>query len=186
MRIGMSKDIKHLVKPTGDLNQPLITISSYPTMSTTVQKEYGLVYHVSNPSTAEYYTKLSLDRPECTESGVLHFDETPLWIEKLAAESAYGTSRFYDLQAFQVPPALRRVWDRYNLELLDESRATVGVLLGTHAVKMLIRYFESRGAEYEVYYEDNSTSHNSQKSGGFPVAIKKFVTHSRRTRVKRI
>jgi hypothetical protein len=56
----MSSDIRHLVKPVGDLNQALVMLSSYPTM-VTAQKEFSVIYDPSNPSMGIIYMKLGLD-----------------------------------------------------------------------------------------------------------------------------
>ena len=183
MPIGMSTDGKRLVNPVGNLNQFLIIITSYPT-TRTIQEEHGVIRGFSNASMASVYFKLGLDRPG-TESGVLHSNETPIRIDKLAAETAYGTSNWFGSNAAQTSSALRHVWDRFSVELLDDSKATVGAVLGKHAVRMMIRYFEIRGSAHELYFEDGSTSVDSMNSADIHglVAIKEIVQNSERAQL---
>ena len=115
---------------------------------TTIQHEYGVTWDLSNRCMADLYNKISLDRPGAA-NGVLHIDETPLRINKSVAELKYGED-FYSSKTFRLPDVLQRVFDRYQFELIDESKAFAGVLLGKHGQRMLIRYLKSQTVEYEA------------------------------------
>lgn len=170
-----------MVKTAGDLNQPLILVSSYPTF-TTSWKDYAITHDVSNLCMFALYAKLGLERT--ANGGVLHIDETLLRIDKLAAEKAYRTG-FYSSNF--VPSQLRRLWDQYHFTLFDLSKATVGLTVGTHGAAMLLRYLNSRNINFEMFLEDGSTSISSPGANKMrmPLAVKQF-TNSTRTTLERI
>ncbi|KAH6633503.1 hypothetical protein C7974DRAFT_412489 [Boeremia exigua] len=127
MPAGYSSNIKHLVKPIGDTHQPLIILSSYPTM-TTAQPEYGTVDDMSNRSMRLLYGKLGLERPG-SKHGVLHLDETPHRVDKPVAEKANGRHFYKGVTGDKLPMRLRHIWEQFHFGLLDASKATVGLLL---------------------------------------------------------
>jgi hypothetical protein len=186
----MSSDIRHLVKPVGSLDQPLLMLSSYPTM-TTVQKEYGVIHDPSNPSMGILYMKLGLGQPGAL-NGVLHIDETLLRIERSTAEDAYERG-FYKRDSAQVPKILRQVWDQYQFSLVHKSKATVGLAIGRHSTHTVLRYLYTYKIEFDAIFEDGTTSTqvkrfmDMQPTGGIPpLAIKQYMEGTNRTRLSRI
>jgi hypothetical protein len=109
MPAGYSAEIQHLVKSVGSTAQPLIVVSSYPTM-TTVQPEFGTVDDMSNRSMRSLFAKLGLDRLGAKNS-ILHIDETPHRIDKPTAERACGRSLYKGNNGDRLPVPLRRTWE---------------------------------------------------------------------------
>jgi len=167
-----------MVKTAGDLNQPLVLLSSYPTQ-TTSWRDYTTTHDLSNYCMFMLYAKLGLEK-DTANSGVLHLDETLLRIDRPAAEDAYN-NLFYSSDF--VPPQLRQLWDEYSFTSLDLSKATIGLTAGTHSVAMLFRYLNSHNINFQVFCEDGSTriSGPRGKQEPMPLAVKQFTGASRTT-----
>jgi hypothetical protein len=183
---GYSTDIKHLVRPIGDLNQPLIILSSYPTM-TSANNNYATVNDPSNTCMFRLYAKLGLDRPRAA-AGVLHLDDTLLRIDRKVATKAYGP-KFYRLPNGRVPATLRKIWDRFSFNLIDQSKSTIGLLVGNTGTKMLMRYFKSRNVKFKTFDEHNVAGmerDSNSRGSRLPIAVKEYETDARGARLKRL
>lgn len=186
MPVGYSTEAKHLVKPVGDTQQPLVLLSSYPTF-TTVHPDFRTTDDLSNPSIRTLYSKLGLNHPRAP-SGVLHIDMTILRVDRPVAEAAYG-SYFHgtsEPDSELLPRSLRSAWDDFQYDLLDKSEANVGLLVGQSCLRLLTQYLDSRQLKRQFIYETGATTLTHYSCDPFPVAVKEFTTDVYGLRLKRI
>ncbi|KAH4896828.1 hypothetical protein HBI80_202580 [Parastagonospora nodorum] len=118
--IDMRRD--YGVKPSGDKNDDLMVVSSYPNYNSTI-KDFALVRDPSNLSMGDTYSKIG------ARNHVFHYD---LFMRRVDKRILRGDGASEDsIRLDELPREQMKHWDAASLELWKMSTARVALLLGS-------------------------------------------------------
>ncbi|CAE6998992.1 hypothetical protein HRS9139_04060 [Pyrenophora teres f. teres] len=126
------------VKPTGNLDSPLMVVTGFPLLSK-IHPLYATVDDISQTTIWDLYGKLGYHTVESASTNVsmLHIDTLPIQIDRKLAP------RHQPLQA--TPASIIAYWHRVNECLFKNTRSKVILLLGLVAQDSYIQSLKSRG-----------------------------------------
>ena len=129
-----------LVKPFGSLDDPLLVLTSYPTLdpTSTVHLAYGMTNDMSNQCMSRLYTKLGFHVANFRTTGMLHLE---VWYRRLDRKLVPGSNTSV-LQ--RMPKQLAKHWRNFTFQCLEQSSSRVAILTGHAANRTYSMYLQER------------------------------------------
>ncbi|CAE6999004.1 hypothetical protein HRS9139_04058 [Pyrenophora teres f. teres] len=134
------------VKPTGNLDSPLMVVTGFPLLSK-IHPLYATVDDISQATIWDLYSKLGYHtaKSASTHVSMLHFDTIPVQINRQLVSSGKPHK---DLSM----KATKAYWYSVNESLLQNSRSKVALILGDSAQDMYLASLWSRKMNYRKIY----------------------------------